>query len=195
MNLNWRHRDESGLTMVELLVAIGIFALIGVALSTILFSSTRVGWRTSSRAEVQGGARQTLSLVCTEMRQAGAETRIPPSGVAGIVSADSISIRFRADMNADGAIQIAEPSEDVTYAWSDATDILTRNGGSGTAPVLTNVTAFSLRYFAEGDSALTVLPLSPTDRSLVKSIQLSFTAEDPGSEPITLTSRITLRNR
>lgn len=195
MHSRMRRRDETGMTLVELLVAIWISAIVGLALSTILFSSTRVGSRTSRRAEVQGAARQTLSLVCTELRQAGADPRIPPSGIAGLVWADSVSIRVRADLNGDGAIQIAEPSEDVTYSWSDSADVLSRNGGAGAATVLSGVTDFSLRYFGAGDSALTQLPLSASDRSLVKSIQLSFTAQDGDSRPLTLTSRITLRNR
>ena len=40
-----------------------------------------------------------------ELRQAGADPSTPPVGVVGIVSADSVSIRVRADLNGDGVLR------------------------------------------------------------------------------------------
>jgi Tfp pilus assembly protein PilW len=183
------------MTLVEILVGIGIFALVALAVTTILLSSTRLGSRTSRRAEVQGGARQTLSLVATELRQAGADPSIPPAGIVGIVSGDSVSIHIRADLSGDGIIQTAEPSEEVTYAWSDSSRVITRNTGSGAVPVLSNVTALSFSYFDAAGAPLALLPLSAADAARVQSIGLSFTAEEGDSRPVTLTTRVTLRNR
>lgn len=191
----FRRRENAGFTLVELLVGIGMFALVALALVTVLLSSTRLGSRTSTRAEVQGGSRQTLSLISTELRQAGADPSIPPAGIVGIVSADSVSIHIRSDLSGDGVIQTAEPSEEVTYAWSDSTDTITRNTGSGAVPVLSNVTALSFSYFDGSGNALTMLPLSAADRAAVNSIRVSFTSEEGDSHPITLTTRVMLRNR
>ena len=190
-----RNRDAAGMTLVEVMVAIGIFAVVAGVLTTILLSSTRVGSRTSRRAEVQGGSRQTLSLISTELRQAGADPSIPPAGILGIVSADSVSVHVRADVSGDGIIQTAEPSEDVTYAWSSVSRVITRNTGSGAVPVLSNVTALRFRYFDETGAQLALLPLSAADAARVRAIGVTFTAEEGDSRPVTLTSRVTLRNR
>jgi prepilin-type N-terminal cleavage/methylation domain-containing protein len=190
-----RSRGNGGFTLVEILVGIGIFSLVALALTTILLSSTRLGSRTSRRAEVQGGSRQTLSLISTELRQAGADPSIPQAGIVGIVAADSVSIHIRADLNGDGVMQTAEPSEEVTYTWADSTNTITRNTGSGAVPVLSNVTALSFRYFDASGNALTPLPLSAANAALVTSIEVSFTAEEGDSRPVTLATRVNLRNR
>ncbi len=195
MNSRPSRHPASGMTLVELVVTIGIFALVAAALSVVLFSSTHLGSRTSRRADVQAGARQALSMMTTEIRQAGADPTIPPAGVVGVSSADSVTVRVRADLNGDGTIQTAEPSEDVTYSWDSSTRTLSRNPGTGSAPVLSNVTAFSLQYFDASGTALTVFPLSATDAAAVHTIRVSLTAEEGDSHPITLTTMVDLRNR
>ena len=188
-------RDSAGMTLVELMVVIGVSALVALLVTTVLFSSAHMGARTSRRAEIQGGSRQALSMMTTELRQAGADPSIPPTGVVGIVAADSVKIHVRADLNGDGIIQTAEPSEEVTYAWSDSTHVLSRDPGTGPEPVLSNVRALTLKYFDENNTQLTSLPLSASDAARVHSIRISLTAEEGDSHPITLTTRATLRNR
>ena len=195
MTRHFRRDENAGFTLVELIVAIGVFSLVAVALTTILLSSTRLGSRTSRRAEVQGGSRQTLSLISTELRQAGADPTIPPAGILGIVAADSTTIHIRSDLNGDGVMQTTEPSEEVTYAWSPSPGNVTRDTGSGAVTVLSNVTALSFRYFDASGNALTPLPLSAANAALVTSIEVSFTAEEGDSRPVTLATRVNLRNR
>ena len=57
-----------------------------------------------------------------------------------------------------------------------------------------NVTAFSLTYFDNTGTQIDPTPLSVTDAARVCSIGLTMTAVDKDSQPITLTSRIALRN-
>jgi hypothetical protein len=101
----------------------------------------------------------------------------------------------RADLNSNGTIQTAEPSEDITYSYNSGTRSIMRNPGTGAAAVLPNVTAMQLRYFNAANQPLTLLPLSSTDRALVHSIGLTVTAADIDSLPVTLTTRVTLRNQ
>ncbi len=162
--------------------------------TSILLSSSRVESRTVKRASVQAGARQTISLMTTEMRQAGADPSIPPVGIVAIVGADSQTLHVRADLNGDGVIQTAEPSEDVTYAYDSTARVITRNPGSGASPLLTHVTAMGFTYFDSANQPLAALPLSAADAALVHAIALTITCEDRDSQPITLTTRVTLRN-
>ena len=188
-------RPEAGMTMVEMLLGIGIFAIVSITIVTILLSSARLGSRTSRRADVQGSVRQALSLMSTELRQAGADPSIPPAGIVGIVSADSVSVHVRADLNGDGVLQTAEPSEDVTYSYSPGTQTLSRDPGTGASTVATNIRSFRLSYFDGSNNPLAALPLSAADAARVLSIRVQLTGEEGDSRQITLDSRITLRNR
>jgi type II secretory pathway pseudopilin PulG len=182
------------MTLVELLIAVGILGIVILTTTTILLSSSRVESRTARRATVQSGARQAISLMETELRQAGADPSIPPVGIVGIVSGNAHAVRVRADLNGDGVIQTTEPSEDVTYAFNDTTHVVTRDPGSGAALILANVTAMDLTYFDDANQPLTALPLSAADAARVHAIALTLTSEDRDSQPLTLTTRITLRN-
>lgn len=188
------HRPESGFTLLELVVAVGIFAMILLVVTAVLLSSDRLQTRTMRRVEVQAGSRQALALMTTELRQAGADPTNPPMGLVAIVDARANLIRVRADTDGDGAIQTTEPSEDVTYIYDDSTNTLLRDPGSGPAALLTNVTSMQLTYFDSANQPLTTLPLSTSDAALVHVIGVTLTSEDRDSRPITLSTRILLRN-
>ncbi len=190
-----RVRGDGGMTMVELLVVLGVLSVVLIALTTILFSSTQLGSRTARRAGVQGNARQALSLMTTELRQAGADPSLPPAGIVGIVSADSVSIRIRADLSGDGVLQTTEPSEDVSYQYTQATGVLTRDPGTGPVAVASNLTALRFTYFDAANALIVPVPLNAADAARVTSIGVTLTGEEGDSRPITLSSRVTLRNR
>jgi type IV pilus assembly protein PilW len=187
-------RPESGFTLLELVVAVGIFAMILLVVTAVLLSSDRLQTRTMRRVEVQAGSRQALALMTTELRQAGADPTNPPMGLVAIVDARANLIRVRADTDGDGAIQTTEPSEDVTYIYDDSTGTLLRDPGSGPAVLLNNVTSMELTYFDSANQPLTTLPLSASDAALVHVIGVTLTSEDRDSRPITLSTRILLRN-
>lgn len=183
------------MTLVELLVTMTILALVILVVTGMLIRSSRLESRTVRRAELQAATRQALALFTTELRQAGADPRNPPAGVVGIVTADSTRIRVRADLNGDGTLQTTEPSEDVTYGYNDTTKVVTRDPGSGAAPILSNVTFMRLTYFNAAGQQLTPMPLSAANAALVTSIRLRVTSQRKDSQPLALDTRITLRNR
>ena len=188
------HRSESGFTLIELMIVTTILVVVLLVMTSILLSTSRAQSRTVRRAGVQGDSRQTLSLMTNELRQAGVDPSTPPVGVVGVSSAGATSIRVRADLNGNGVIETAEPSEDVTYSYDAAGKTITRNPGSGAAIVLGNVTAMSLSYFDSANLALTPLPLSAANAAKVHSIGLTITCQNQDSQPLTLATRVTLRN-
>jgi Tfp pilus assembly protein PilW len=183
------------MTLVEIMIVLGILATVITIVTSMLMTSSRVESRTVRRARVQGDCRQTVSLMSIELRQTGADPHNPPIGLVGLVAADDKSIHVRADLNADGLIATAEPSEDVTYAYDSAAAVVRRDPGTGAAVVLTNVTGMVLSYFDSDNQPVVPVPLSTADAARVHSIGLAITAEDRDSQPITLTTRITLRNQ
>jgi type II secretory pathway pseudopilin PulG len=175
------------MTLVELMIVIGILATVILALTSILLSTSRVQSRTVRRAGLQADSRQALSLMTNEIRQAGLDP-------GGIVAAQDSMIHLRANLNGDGSIQTTEPSEDITYCYDPAQDVITRDPGTGPAVVLANVTGMSFSYFDSANQPVTPLPLNATDAARVHSVGLTITCVDHDSQPLTLATRITLRN-
>jgi prepilin-type N-terminal cleavage/methylation domain-containing protein len=190
-----RRPADGGFTLVELMVAITIMAALTALLTAVLISSGHTQRRTMSRAEVQSASRQTIALMATELRQTGSDPRIPPVGVVGVVTADSQSVRIRADLDADGTIETTEPSEDITFSYDANGQTVLRNPGTGAQILQNHVTEFHFTYFDSSNQPLTSLPLSAADRALVHSIGLTLTCRTAESHPLTLTTRITLRNQ
>jgi prepilin-type N-terminal cleavage/methylation domain-containing protein len=188
-------RPEAGLTLVELMVTVAILGAVAMILSSVLLSTGRLNTRTTRRAEVQMSSRQGLSLMATELRQAGADPGDPPIGLAGIVTARGDLIRVRADLNGDGAIQTAEPSEDVTYAYDSTARAIERDPGTGAAVVIPNVTAMTLDYFDGANQPIGPTPLSAADAARVRAVGITLTTEDRDSRSLTLTTRVALRNQ
>jgi prepilin-type N-terminal cleavage/methylation domain-containing protein len=188
-----RIRRERGFTLVEILVTVAILGAVMVILSTIMMSSNRTHRKTVRQAEIQTDLRQAIDLIAAELRQAGADSA--SVGILPVVYADSVQVHVRADLNSNGTIQTAEPSEDITYSYNTGSGSIMRNPGTGAVVMLPNVTAMQLRYFNAANQPLALLPLSAADRGLVHSIGLTITAADIDSLPVTLTTRITLRNQ
>ena len=189
------HRSERGITLIELLVATSVLALVILIVILILTSSSHAQAKTARRAFIQAGCREAVSLMSTELRQAGADPSNPPVGVVAIVYGDSVKVHERSDLNGNGVIETAEPSEDVTYNYDPVAQAITRDPGAGPAVILDKVTGFVLSYYDVNNNPLTALPLSAADAAAVHAIGLSVTSVDQDSHPITITTRITLRNR
>ena len=188
-------RDPRGFTLIELMVTIGILAIVLAVLTTVLFSSTRQSGPDGEARRRAG--RHASGHVAHDDRAAPGRRgpEHPARRCARDRLGDSVNVRVRSDLNGDGVIQTAEPSEDVTYSYVDSIGVLTRNPGTGAARVISNVTDMRLTYYASDGSAITALPLSATDAARVTSIQVALTVAEDGARPLTITNRVNLRNR
>jgi len=182
------------MTLLEVLVTTTILGIVLLVVTGIFLSSTRLQSKTARRSEIQMSSQQGLALMSTEIRQAGADPAEPPIGLAAIVSARVDLVRVRADLNGDGVLQTAEPSEDVTYSFDSATRSILRNPGSGAEVLVPNVDSLAFTYLDEANLPLTPLPLSTADAARVRAIEITLTAEDRDSRPVTHTTRVALRN-
>jgi len=193
------NRHDAGLTLLELMVVLAILGIVMLTLMGIAVSTSRLHWRTSSLAGTQMSARQGMSLMETEIRQAGADTRSfatgGPIGVVGIVTAASTSLRVRSDANGDGLVTTTEPSEDVTYSYDAVNKNILRNPGTGAQVMVPDVSNLTFTYYDASNTVLGPLPLSAANASLVKAINVSFKTMEKDSMSITLSSRITVRSR
>lgn len=188
-------RCSRGMTLIELMIATSVLTLVIIAVILLLTSSSHAQAKTAHRVSIQSGCRETLALMTTELRQAGADPSNPPVGVLAVVYGDSVTLHIRSDLNGNGTIETVEPSEDVTYSYNPATSVITRDPGAGAAVILDKVTGFRFTYFDITNQPLVALPLSITDAAAVHSVGLSITSVNQDSRPITINTRVTMRNR
>ena len=164
-------RDESGFTLVEMLVAIVILGALGtVFLSTVLGAQTSAK-ATSSEQDLNEEARLALNRMAREMRQASALTQVRNPDGASYDSSAITSVTFTADFNGDSCIDgvtstvgvVCQPytasnPETLTYCWDPSASVRqlylipgSLTGAScqvsGALPILAGqVTSFKLSY-------------------------------------------------
>ncbi|MBK5307258.1 MAG: prepilin-type N-terminal cleavage/methylation domain-containing protein [Frankiaceae bacterium] len=139
-------RDESGFTLVEVLAALLLFALMSTAVFGVLKSTRSTATVSKQSNDINEEARLALNRMTRELRQAKAITSAStPNG--------STSITFTVDFNGNKVIdQNALDPEILTYAYDTTAKqiLLTANDPSGTPvtrPILAgNVSSFCIDY-------------------------------------------------
>jgi len=109
---------RAGMTMVEMIVALALFAVVTTVVMSFLTGSRRTYGQTSDRAQYQQSLRAVFSLMTRELRSAGCDPDGP--GFTGLTVADDLVIRCRMDLDADGSTLGLNPDEDVAYIYVPA---------------------------------------------------------------------------
>jgi prepilin-type N-terminal cleavage/methylation domain-containing protein len=185
-------RNSKGLTLVEVMMTLLIFAVVLAVVNNVFFTTQGLYTRTQQRAAMQMGTRAGLAVMMTELRSLGCDPT--EAGIAGLRNASADSCRFQSDINGDGAIQTVEPSEDIVYYYDPGLETVFRDSGTGPQIFITNVTQFTFQYFDSNNQVLGPLPLNNQFISLVRSVGIAVTAEAPKGGEISTTTRIGLRN-
>lgn len=189
--------DRDGMTMVEMLVALSIFAVVATVVFGFLTSSRGTYGKTRDLAQQQQALRSVLSLMTREIRTAGCDsTGAEITGIEGIVVADALQLRCRMDLDADGST--LGQDEDITYTFLPAAGELQRtSGASAPQTILSNqrhgLQQVQFDYFDRQGNPLLSTPLSQADREAVRfvDITLSLLREE---EPVDYTTRVHIRN-
>lgn len=105
--------DHRGFTLVEMLVAVVLSAIVGGVLMTLMLAAQRSATNTTAQNDINAEARDVLNRLSRDLRQAtplaNAGTTIPaitsaqnpnPGGTANTVT----SVTFNADFNGDGCV-------------------------------------------------------------------------------------------
>lgn len=151
---------DSGATLVELLVAMGLFSVVGTILLGFALATGRVTDDTRSMTALSEETRLATERMSRELRQAALilDVTLPAS------PGDPTALTFWTDFNGNGVQDLSAGDPEVlTYRWTPATGrlTLTASGPSGntTQPILAaSVSAFVLQlrssawqYDADGD--------------------------------------------
>jgi prepilin-type N-terminal cleavage/methylation domain-containing protein len=206
------HR-ESGFSFIELLVSLVLTSTIMGAVYAVFRMQTLSIKAQEQRMEAQDYARSVLDIMVREMRNAGYSTGA--ATCAGIVVANSQTVQFRVDSNADG--DCGDANEDITYAYDAGTQNITRTAG-GAAENLTdgNATNLQFTYYPQNctnnfsapvGGGSTACPASAGGNagtlSAIQRISVSLTVQSVntgnnmggGTLNATMTSNVDLRNR
>jgi prepilin-type N-terminal cleavage/methylation domain-containing protein len=149
-----RQSGSRGYTLVEMLVALSIFSVLGaIVMSTVLTARTATD-NTRLTSDLNEEARVALNRISRELRQAVALSDVKGAGGALVLASDPTAARsftFSADFDGDGVIEpTAVDPEELTYSWNGSQLLLTAADVSGTvvtSPVLAaHVTSFAIEF-------------------------------------------------
>jgi type IV pilus assembly protein PilW len=135
-------RTEAGHSLVELLIATALLALVMAATLSLLQSGLAASGWGSARVEAQQAARVALERMVRELREAGYD---PASvGIQAVVVAEPARVVFQRDLNGNGVIDATH--ERVTYLLRAGESTLRRDAGGGAQPIAEGVRRFALAY-------------------------------------------------
>lgn len=184
--------SRRGMTLVEMMVSLSIFGVIMAVVFGFMTSTSRSYERTREKVHYQQSVRAVVSLLTREIRSTGCDPG--NAGFDAFFTADGNVLRCRADLNGDADITDLNPDEDITYTFDAGTGELSRDNGTDDLVILRGLTNLQFTYLDSNGDALGALPLSASDRDLIRFVQISIVGETEDGEPIDYQTRVLVRN-
>ena len=202
---------DAGVSLVEVLVGMGLFAVLGTVLLGFALSTSRVTEDVRQVAGMSEESRLATERLTRELRQANAidAAVLSPSGT------EVTGLTFWTDFDGDSARDVnAIDPEVMTYRWEPSDDTLRLSANGVTGLLATHVTGFSVdlrsslwefdndgdgvTHWTELDSEPGVgngngAPDGESELSKLDLVAISLTV-DEGSHTQTYTTQVDLRN-
>ena len=143
---------QAGFTLIELIIATAIGLVVMAGLTSIMFTAYRADRQATSRVEAAGQIRTFEQSASRDFALSSMPPAPPTCGTqATPCSQDPIQLSGCSITSNDGGATHVWQSHKVTYTWSNTTQVVTRDVGSGvTFPAASDVTAFT--WFLDGTS-------------------------------------------
>jgi hypothetical protein len=184
--------DLAGLTVVELVVAVGIAGLFFTALYGFYRLHSRVLQAEEVRLNVRESSRLAVDFLVRELHLAGARPARggPCDGFERLTVAEEQTVTMQHDFRGDspGAPPDGcpdDPGELITYTYDSAGQVIKRaTGGGAPQPFITDVPAdgFLLRYF-DRDSNELAPALNGPERAAVRAVVVTVRVSAPHPDP------------
>jgi type IV pilus assembly protein PilW len=182
---NNRRGDSAGFTLIEMLIAMAILAIVSSVAYGIFASLTRSYTSQNVTAEVQQNLRIGIEHMLRDVRLAGLDPLKRAN--AGIVYADQSTLHFTADKNMDG--DVSDPGEDLIYEVVDGNFTITDD--QGTLVLEDKVIDFSLTCFDRNG-------VETSNPDEIRSVEILLTVQAPAGHaaPVerTYNTRVRCRN-
>jgi len=187
LNKKMRKKTESGFSLLELTIAMGISLAVLAAASALLATSLRTRSRENTRSEALASAQRALNIMTREIGNSG-------YGLTdnGIVTADSAadSIRVRANLNND--TDLSDTDEDLRFVFQSANGAIVRvDNAAGSVVLATNITGLTINYLDMSGNSATAATAERVNIDV--SVDLPAGLEQPASV-VRLVSDVALRN-
>lgn len=187
-----RDTRRAGMTIVELMVALVLFAVVAGVVFGFLTESRRSYNSTRQKAQYQQGLRAVMSLVTRELRSAGCDPT--SAGFERFAVADDNTFRCRMDLNGDADVTDTNPDEDVTYTFNAGTGELSRTVGGVATVIMRDLSDVTFNYYDDLGNLMAGVPLNSTQRADIHSVDFVMTGQTAKHEPVSYTTRIAVRN-
>lgn len=139
--------DTRGMTLIEMMIAMVIVGVMGIALVGFLRTQHQTVLRQNNGVLATQNARAAVDMLTRELRNAGYNPRNQPAGgELKTIKADSVS--WTADMNADGDTldsSAGKWDERVAY-YKQGTNLMRASGGGAGTAVTDNVDSLRFTY-------------------------------------------------
>lgn len=180
--------DTRGMTLIEMMIAMVIVGIMGIALVGFLRAQHQTVLRQNNGVLATQNARAAVDMLARELRNAGYSPRGAVSG-ARINTMRQDSVGWTADMNADGDTLDSSTGWDERLAYYvQGTNLMRATPGGGAAAVTDNVDSLRLGYF-DGDGAATA------DPAVVEQVEIRlFYLTPAGVQRGVIRSQVALRN-
>jgi prepilin-type N-terminal cleavage/methylation domain-containing protein len=182
--------SRRGMTLTELMIALSIFGIIMAVIFGFLTGARNSYSDTRERVQYQQAMRAVMSLVTREIRSTGCDPN--EVGFDYFAIADDDQIECRMDLNGDSDFTDQGPDENIRYTFTAGN--LVRNDGTGDQVILRGVQALNFIYFDADGNQLATVPLSATDRALIRYVGINIQGQTSRGEPVVYNTRIALRN-
>jgi prepilin-type N-terminal cleavage/methylation domain-containing protein len=199
-----RRRAQSGMTVLEVLVAAALFSIFLAAALSFYLVHQRASARGQEKIEVQQNARVALTVVAREVRMAGYDldaviaAQSPPSAIQ---DARNDRLTFLADIDDDGKLDRVTFRVEGTRLIRDSASW---NGGSFSTTVSSEVAegivVLSFEYF-DGElpeNHRVPAPVAQAELEEIRSINVGLVARRPSTadseETFLLSTDVSLRN-
>lgn len=181
--------DRRGFTLIEMLIAMVIVGIMGIALTAFLRAQHQTMVRQNSGVLATQNARAAMDMLARELRNAGYSPRGPLSG-AELRVMDADSVAWTADMNADGDTLDSSTGlwdERVAY-FAQGTSMMRAAGGAAGVAVTDEVDSLRIVYY-DGEGVVTA------DPALVEQVWVRLFYSTPdGVQAGVIESQVALRN-
>lgn len=168
------HRSGTGYTLIELVAAIGVSAIIAGIVAPPLMEAIRTRHGIVTRGALLQEGRTALERLTRELREIPYDAAAPNCPAIATADADEIECSGASFRFHGGALVRREP------------------GGAAWQPLARHVTAGVFTYYDEDGGVLSATPLSPQDRAKVRRIGVEMMFGCAG-ETLRLRSGVFLR--
>lgn len=201
-NKNNKKAEESGFSIVELLIAVTVMLVVLGLVGSLLSKSLSTRQRESSRTDALTSAQAALNVMSREIANSG--YGLTNNGIV-LTDSNAQTLHFISNVSNNNAV-LTNRYENVTYFFDPVTSSILRHDANGvgaaspqTSIIINRISNVSFLYFDyNGSNSAPTSSTTPTLNTgrirVTLTVSLENVAGQPSNQAVVLVSDVTLRN-